>query len=64
MPDTLLRNRPNHSQTLIEKSLYSGHLLKRALFEHRVNILGKIFFLIAETSMIGREKRKHMHVFI
>ena len=32
MPDTLLRNRPNHSQTLIEKPLYSGHLLKRALF--------------------------------
>ena len=25
--DTFLRNRPNHAQTLIEKSLYSGHLL-------------------------------------
>ena len=37
MADTFLRNRPNHGQTLMEKSLhsehfYSGHLLKRTLF--------------------------------
>ena len=60
--ETFLRNRPNHGQILIEKPLnsghfYSGHLLQRTLiFEHRVNILGKIYLLLADTSMIGWEK--------
>ena len=57
--DTFLRNRPNHGQTLISDICYSGHF-----FEHRVNILDKIYPLIADTSMIGYEKRKQMHVFI
>ena len=48
--DTFLRNRPDHGQTLIGKPLYSGHfysghLLQRTFFEHRLSILGKIFLL-------------------
>ena len=50
--DTFLRNRPNHGQTLIEKPVYSGH----SYSGH--------FFLAVATSMIGWEKRKHIHVFI
>ena len=51
--DIFLRNRPNHGQTFIEKPLYSGyfyswHLLWRTLFfDPWVNILGKIYLLIA-----------------
>ena len=53
--DTFLRNRPNHGQTLIEKPLSSGHfysghfVIADTFFEHRVNILGKIYLLIADT---------------
>ena len=52
--DTFLRNWPSHGQILIEKSLYKGHLKRTfvigdTFFEHRVNILGKIYLLIADT---------------
>ena len=47
--DTFLKNRPNHGQTLIENSLYSGHFYSGHLFffEHQVNIMGKTYLLIA-----------------
>ena len=52
--DTFLRNWPNHGQTLIEKPLksghfYSGYLAQHHFFEHRVNLFGKIYVLIADT---------------
>ena len=67
--DTFLKNQPNHDQTLIEKPLYSEHFYSRYLlladtsFERRVNILAKVYFLIADTIwLIG--KKENMHVFI
>ena len=56
MADTSLRKRPNRGQTVTEKPLFSGHIYSGHLlykvgtaFEHRWNILDKIFLLIADT---------------
>ena len=63
MADTSLRKRPNRGQTVIEKPpfsghIYSGHLLYKVdtAFEHRWNILGKIFLLIADPLWFVRKK--------
>ena len=62
--DTVLRKRPNHGQTLKEKSLYSRHFYSGHFFEHCVNILGKKLTLNDGHGMVGWENGKHMHVFI
>ena len=68
--DTFIKNWPNHGQTLIENSVYrghfySGHLLKRTLFfEHHVNILGKIYALIADTLwLVGKIENTYLFSF-
>ena len=53
--ETFFRNRPNHSETLIEKppyngKFYSGHFVIADTFlEYCANILDKIYLLIADT---------------
>ena len=51
--DTFLRNRPSHRQALIENVYIAENFIAKIIadtfFEHRVNILGKIYLLLADT---------------
>ena len=63
--DTFLRNWQNHVQTLIEKPLYSEHFYsRRLLYWAPRGHFGQNFPLNREHLMIGRENRKHAHVFV
>ena len=51
--DTFLRNRPSNRQALIENVYIAENFIAKIIadtfFEHRVNILGKIYLLLADT---------------
>ena len=52
-------HRPNHSQILTEKPLYSEHLYSGHFFEHRVKILSKIYHLIGDTLWLVEKIKTH-----
>ena len=59
---TFLRNRPNHGQTLKEKTLYTFAVADTS-FEHRVNILGKIYLLIVDYDWLGKKESTCVFLF-
>ena len=54
--ETLLRNRPNHGQTLIEKPLYNGHFYSGHILREPREHSGQNLPRNSGHSMIGWEK--------